>query len=390
MITVIQGLLLFVIASCYSLVYAAADIETDVSMPEISTTYVFNGVLDLWRQFQQGLPLLALGLIILLISYFLSRPLSKLMIKPFSYISSSQLIQLVMRRVFSLLIIMFGLYTFLRLAGLTQFAVAIISGTGVLGLIIGFAFKDIAENFISSLLLSVQKPFKLNDVIEVEGQLGVVKQVTARATTLVDFDGNHIQIPNSTIYKNIIRNITANPKIRGKFVIGVGYDSSIVLAQELAMKIMRSTEAVLDEPEPQVLIDELGSSSVVLKLYYWVDGHEHSLMKVSSKLMRLTMREFENNGISMPDDARELIFPQGIEVKHSSPQSTSESSQKDSSSVTSEVAPKAAEPEDEESQKAIARDMDKDAGEEDLTSDTESIRQQANEAPSPESGDNIL
>ena len=119
-----------------------------------------------------------------------------------------------MRRFISILIMLLGVYVFLRLAALTEFAVAVMSGTGLIGLILGFAFKDIAENFISSMLLSIQRPFKIDDVIEVDGRLGVVRKVTARATTLVDFDGNHIQIPNATVYKNVIKNFTANPKMR--------------------------------------------------------------------------------------------------------------------------------------------------------------------------------
>jgi small conductance mechanosensitive channel len=230
---------------------------------------------------------------------------------------------LVTRRLISILFILFGFYLFLRFAGLSEFAVALLTGTGVIGLIIGFAFKDIAENFISSLLLSIQKPFKIDDVIEVEGRIGVVKQVTARATTLVDFDGDHIQIPNATVYKNIIRNLTANPKSRGKFVIGIGYESSIVESQKIALAVLSNTEAVLQDPEPQVLVDVLASSTVNLKVYFWINTHNHSLLKVSSFLMRTIMREFEKHGISMPDDAREIIFPQGIVVHQAQPQTLS-------------------------------------------------------------------
>ena len=195
---------------------------------------VWADVTHLWYKFVMALPMLTLGLVFFIICYALARPISTLLVRPIGYVSQSELIRLVTRRTISLLIILLGLYVFLRFAGLSEFALAIVSGTGVMGLILGFAFRDIAENFISSLLLSVQKPFKIDDVIEVQGQLGIVKQVTARATTLVDFDGNHIQIPNATIYKNIIRNLTANPKMRGKFTIGIGYDSSILEAQQLA------------------------------------------------------------------------------------------------------------------------------------------------------------
>ena len=329
-----------------------------------------------WQLFLQKLPMIGLGFALLVLIVLLARPVSEWLVRPISFVSTSQLIRLVTRRLISILFILFGFYIFLRFAGLSEFAVAVLSGTGVMGLIIGFAFKDIAENFISSLLLSIQKPFKIDDVIEVEGRIGVVKQVTARATTLVDFDGDHIQIPNATVYKNIIRNLTANPKSRGKFVIGIGYDSSIIESQKIAMEVLANTEAVLTEPEPQVLVDVLASSTVNLKVYFWINTHTHSLLKVSSFLMRTIMREFEKRGINMPDDAREIIFPQGIVVHQAAEQKSSSALQTlnkqepivDDSSI----------------------DLQDNEDTEDLASDADDIRQQAKEARDPEKGENIL
>jgi small-conductance mechanosensitive channel len=328
-----------------------------------------------WQNFTDSLPMLAIAIGVFLAVLLVARPLSELLVRPIKVLSASQLIQVVSRRLFHILIVLFGLYLFLRFAGLSDFAVAILSGTGVVGLIIGFAFRDIAENFISSLLLSVQKPFKIDDVIEVEGRLGVVKQVTARATTLVDFDGNHIQIPNSTVYKNVIRNLTANPKTRGNFVIGIGYDSSIVKAQRSAMKVLEKTEAVLSDPEPQVLVDVLASSTVNLKVYFWINTHRHSLLKVSSFLMRTIMREFEKQGISMPDDAREIIFPQGITLNHDNGKSDGVKQH--------EVLPA-------DTKNKAYSDLEEKEEQEDLSSDAEDIRQQAKAARDPESGSNIL
>jgi small-conductance mechanosensitive channel len=343
------------------------------------STVILQEASQYWQALLQRLPMIAIGATLLIIIIFASRPLSRVFVRPISFLSTSQLIQVVSRRLVSLLFILFGIYLFLRFAGLSEFAVAILSGTGVLGLIIGFAFKDIAENFISSLLLSVQKPFKIDDIIEVEGRLGVVKQVTARATTLVDFDGNHIQIPNSMVYKNVIKNFTANPKTRGSFIIGIGYDSSIVLAQQIAMKVLSNTEEVLNDPEAQVLVDVLASSTINLKVYYWIDSHQHSLLKVASFLMRSIMREFEKQGISMPDDAREIIFPQGITVnqavesKKQNVQPTPSPSQKTETAVQNKDHHLA----DEEQN-------------EDMSSDADDIREQAKAARDPETGGNIL
>ncbi|WP_158771531.1 mechanosensitive ion channel family protein [Paraglaciecola sp. L1A13] len=341
---------------------------------------VWADVIDLWQRIILALPMISLGLLFFVICYVLARPISTLLVRPIGYVSQSQLIKLVSRRTISLLIILLGLYVFLRFAGLSEFAIAIVSGTGVMGLILGFAFRDIAENFISSLLLSVQKPFKIDDVIEVQGQLGIVKQVTARATTLVDFDGNHIQIPNATIYKNIIRNLTANPKMRGKFTIGIGYDSSILHAQQVANKVLTSQPTILQDPEPQVLVNELGSSTVNLKVYFWIDAQQYSLLKVSSMLMRLIMREFEKNNISMPDDAREIIFPQGVPVRQLlTPQSPADHAAMHKTEKLTEI-----------KDSTIERDIRDGEHFDDLSSDNHDIRQQAKQARDPEQGQNIL
>ncbi|QHJ12648.1 Small-conductance mechanosensitive channel [Paraglaciecola mesophila] len=342
------------------------------------TLDMWADVINLWQQFVLALPMLLLGLVFLVLCYLLAKPVSSLLVRPIGYLSQSQLIKLVTRRTISLLIILLGLYVFLRFAGLSEFAIAIVSGTGVMGLILGFAFRDIAENFISSLLLSVQKPFKIDDVIEVQGQLGIVKQVTARATTLVDFDGNHIQIPNATIYKNIIRNLTANPKMRGKFIIGIGYDSSILEAQQLATKVLAAQSTILQDPEPQVLVDTLGSSTVNLQVYFWIDAQQYSLLKVSSMLMRLIMREFEKNNISMPDDAREIIFPQGVPVHQMAEPDEHKAAQLNENAENKPLSP------------AIEHDMQASEHVDDLSSDTHDIRQQAKQARDPEQGQNIL
>ncbi|WP_416307555.1 mechanosensitive ion channel family protein [Neptunicella sp. SCSIO 80796] len=337
---------------------------------------IWEETVQLWHSFVLKLPMMGVGLIFFIVIFLLARPLSEILVKPVTYIGTSELIKVVTRRLISFVIILFGFYLLLRFAGLSDFAVALLSGTGVMGLIIGFAFKDIAENFISSLLLSIQKPFKIDDVIEVEGRLGVVKQVTARATTLVDFDGNHIQIPNATVYKNIIRNLTANPKSRGKFVIGIGYDSSIIESQKIALGVLNNTEAVLSDPEPQVLVDVLASSTVNLKVYFWINTHHHSLLKVSSFLMRTIMREFEQQGISMPDDAREIIFPQGITLHQTGSEPVEQDKKRkfDEQPVLDET----------------GQDLQDNQQMDDLSSDAEDIRQQAKQARDPERGDNIL
>ena len=331
----------------------------------MQTQMVLDDLILFFQAILEKLPSIFIGLIIFFTLFWLSKPIANLMTKPLTKATNNQLIQLVISRTMSLLVVLLGLYIFLRLVGLTQFAVALLSGTGVLGLIVGFAFKDIAENFLSSLLLSIQRPFKLGDIIEVDGYLGVVKKMTSRATTLVDFNGDHIQLPNATIYKNVIRNLTANPNMRASINIGIGYDTDFDYAQSLVTNIMKNHPAILEEPAPQALIDSLGSSTCNLKLFFWINSEINSQLKVSSVLMKKVVEVFLAENIPMPDDARERIYlPQNIETK-----------------VTSVKPPVV---------NSTSANLHNDNYNDDTSSDHDDIRDQAAQARDPEEGNNIL
>ena len=184
-----------------------------------------------------------------------------------------------------------------------------------MGLILGIAFRDISENFLASIFLSVQNPFRTGDLVEISGIVGLVQRLTTRATVLMTLDGNHVQIPNSTVYKANIRNFTSNPSRREDFVIGIGYEDVISTAQEVALQTLATHSAVLKDPEPWVLVDSLGKATVNLRVYFWLDGNQNSWLKVRSSVIRLIKRAFQEAGISMPDEARELIFPHGVPVQ---------------------------------------------------------------------------
>lgn len=269
---------------------------------------------DLIQRAVQALPLIGISLIILIISYAAARLVAAVMrrllmdrLKP--------LITDVVVRTFALLTFLVGLYLVLNVAGLTRLATTIIGGTGIAGLVAGIAFRDILENFLASMLISLRNPFLLGDVVDISGHIGVVQRVTSRGTVLMDLNGNHIQIPNATVYKSIIQNYTANPNRRDFFEVGIGYDSDIVEAQNIALAVLEKHPAVLSDPEAVVLADRLGAATVNLKVYYWYNGMTSNGLKIRSSLIRQIKLAFQNNGISMPDEAREIVFPEGIPVQ---------------------------------------------------------------------------
>ncbi len=274
----------------------------------------WRGLFVLWRDVIRSFPLFVFGLLVLALSVgaglvtirgvrtFLRRRIR------------ANLLRKVIARGAGGLVFLFGTYIILRVAGLTQLAFTVVGGTGLIGLALGIAFRDITENFLASIFLSMQRPFEMGDLIEVSGVTGYVQQLNVRTTILMNLDGNLVQIPNATVYKSTLRNFTTNCNRREDFDVGIGYNDSINEAQEIARTVLANHPAVLNDPEPSVLVDSLGKATVNLRIYFWLNGREHSWLKVRSSVIRLVKRAFQQHGISMPDEAREVVFPQGIPV----------------------------------------------------------------------------
>ncbi len=275
---------------------------------------VWAGLLALWRDFLHSLPLFVFGLIILALSVAAGIIATRTVAAILAPRIEARLLRSVFARSAGVLVVLAGTYVVLRVAGLTQLALTVVGGTGLVGLALGIAFRDITENFLASVFLSMQRPFATGDLVEVAGVTGYVQQLNVRTTILMTLDGNVVQIPNATVYKSNLRNFTSSENRREDFIVGIDYAALITDAQEIARQVLDKHPAVLQDPEPSVLVDSLGPSAVNLRVYFWLNGREHSWMKVRSSVIRLVKRAFQEHGISMPDDAREVIFPQGVPV----------------------------------------------------------------------------
>ena len=283
-------------------------------------------------------------------------------------------------RVVSNLVVMpvylLGIYIILQIAGLTALALSMLGGAGVIGIVVGFAFRDIAENFLAGILLSIRQPFHHGDLISVSGESGIVSSLNSRSTILVSLEGNHIVIPNSVVFKNVITNYSSAPSRREVLDVGIGYDDSAAQAQEVIAGVLRDHPAVVNDPSPMVLVDALGAATVNLRIYFWFDGHEHSVLKLKSALYRLIKRALTNEGISMPDEAREVVFPNGVPVITSSEATSSKAM---AQATTDAAATAAAEPD-------VAA-TDAEGG---LTNEEAEAEEQAAAGAPPEGGENLL
>jgi len=156
---------------------------------------------------------------------------------------------------------------------------------GVLGITMGFAFQQIGENFIASIFLGMRRPFQVGDYIEIQGYRGFVNSLNARSTNILTLDSHLIRIPNSTIYKSIMVNQSASPCRREMVELKVtSYHTTIATAQHLMTSIMMKHPAVLTQPPPRVLIEELLPDGILLKAYYWVSTKRVDRWLLASQL----------------------------------------------------------------------------------------------------------
>jgi small conductance mechanosensitive channel len=254
------------------------------------------------------LPITVLAILVLAISLFLFFFAAFGFRRAFANKISSPLLLNATSKLLAIPVFLLGLYLALRISGLAGLAFTVLGGTGLFGLVVGLGLKNSFEDYAASIFLSIKKPFRPSDLVNIGSIEGIVQKVTSRSTLIIDYEGNHVLIPNSIVYKSIIINKTANPKMRGDFTFGIDYGDSIEEAQKEVLNLLANSQLVLKDPEPWVLVDELGGSSVNLRVYFWLNVREVSIYKVTSHLLLEVKNLLLAKGFRFPDPQREIVF----------------------------------------------------------------------------------
>lgn len=219
----------------------------------------------------------------------------------FQRISKRPLVRNTVRQLVSAGLILLGIVLALEILQVTALISAVLGTAGVLGLAVGFAFRDIVENYLAGLMLAFQQPFSKDDVVEIDDVSGVVVRLTTRNTLLLTFDGNHVYLPNATVFKAALTNYSRHPFRRFNFKVGVGVDEDLAEVVQTGMATLCAMPGVTDDPAPQVQIDELGDSSVVMNLFGWVDQREHDFFAVRTEAIRRIKEAYDEAGYDMPE-----------------------------------------------------------------------------------------
>ncbi len=206
--------------------------------------------------------------------------------RPWDQIAPNAFIADIYRQVIRVGAVIAAIVVSLDIIGATALLSTILGAAGIIGLAIGFAVRDTVENFIASILLSMRQPFRPNDLIEINGDLGKVIRLTSRATILLSLDGNHIRIPNATVFKSRIINYTRNRTRRFHFDQTVDISKGLKQQRRIVLDQLKSLPFVMETPAPSVWIESANNDTATLRLSAWLDQRESDLSLARGEAIR--------------------------------------------------------------------------------------------------------
>jgi small-conductance mechanosensitive channel len=245
------------------------------------------------------LPIIVMALAVLGFFIWLARFLTRFD-APFALFSRKKLVQGIVKQIFSTILVLLGILAALEILDATEFVGAVVGAAGLIGLALGFAFRDIAENYLASVFMGLRQPFSTNDIVRIDEHEGRVLRLTTRDTILLSYEGNHIRLPNSMVYKSVMTNYTRNPDRRLDFVVGVGVEENLARAQEIGIAALRDTPGISADPPPAALVEEFGEFAMNLRFMAWINQAEHDWLTTRSEALRSVKRALDENSVEMP------------------------------------------------------------------------------------------
>ena len=253
------------------------------------------------------LPNIGIGVLVMVIFYCLSRWTRRLAGRLTTNFHHN--VGLVTGRLGQGLLIVLGLLVSASIIFPSFKAGDIISVLGIGSVAVGFAFRDILQNFLAGILLLLMEPFRVGDQIVVKGFEGVVEEIQTRATLIKTYDGRRVVIPNAELFTQAVVVNTAFPKRRTQYQVGVGNADDLDVVEKLLLEAMHSVNGVLTDPGPDVLVVDLAASSVDVRIRWWTEGIEKAhILVVQSNVLKAVKKTLSDNGIDMPFPTQQILF----------------------------------------------------------------------------------
>ena len=266
--------------------------------------------LETWIEgFIEMLPNLVVAILVLIVFYVIGKIARKAVSKLLSRVSANKTVINLLETIISISIIGIGVFIALSILKFDDAVTSLLAGAGIIGLALGFAFQDIASNFISGVILSIRHPFGIGDIISTNDYYGTVAKLNLRNTIIRTVTGQIVYIPNKKVFENPLENFTATGERRIDLSCGVSYGDDLEKAREVATKAVDDLKHVKSDRGIEFYFEEFGSSSINFKIRFWVPFTKNpDFWDARSEAIIAITKAFDENDIMIPFPIRTLDF----------------------------------------------------------------------------------
>ncbi|PWH81283.1 mechanosensitive ion channel family protein [Brumimicrobium oceani] len=255
------------------------------------------------------LPNFVLAIIVLVAFVFVGRIIKNLFQKLLQKSLNNQSLSIIVSKVVYIAIISIGAFAALSLLNLDKTVSSLLAGAGIIGLALGFAFQDIATNFIAGFFMAVKRPFKVGQVIHCEGHSGVIKHIGIRTTEIASFQGQEVIIPNKMLFQNPLINDSENTYKRIDLNVGVSYGEDLERVRDIAIKAVENTPNINKDKDIDLVYLAFGGSSIDFRIMIWVEFKSQlDFLKSQSEAIISIKKAFDKEDIMIPFPIRTLDF----------------------------------------------------------------------------------
>ena len=270
---------------------------------------VIASVQGLASGFLERLPYLAIAMIVYVLFHLAARLSRKLIGRFTDQHRKHRNVGLVLGRLTEGGMMLLGVLVALVIAVPSFKPAQLIQILGISGVAIGFAFRDILQNFLAGILILLTEPFQLGDQIVVGGFEGTVEQIETRATFIRTYDGRRVVIPNSNLFTESVTVNTAFDTRRLQYDIGIGYGDDVDHAKQIILQALQTVHGVLADPAPEALVVALADCTVTIRARWWIDPPRRADVVLSmDQALHAIRNALTDAGIDLPFPTRQILF----------------------------------------------------------------------------------
>ena len=268
-----------------------------------------KGVREMGAGFAERLPYIFVAFLVFVVFYIAAKAIRSVVRNLSARRKRHRNVGLVLGRLMQWVVVFLGLMIALVIALPTFKPAQLVQFLGISSVAIGFAFRDVLQNFLAGILLLLNEPFRVGDQIRMGELEGTVEEIETRATMIRTYDNRRIVVPNAELFTNAVTVNTAYDKRRLEYDIGIGYGDDIELAKRLIAEAVAGAKDVISDPAPDVLVYEYGESTVNIRVRWWIVPPRRSdALDSRDQVLSAIKGALASHGIDLPFPTRQILF----------------------------------------------------------------------------------